>query len=388
MKVIYICDGFPSVYESQVLELLTYMQSQGIDVTLMQGCKNKSERLMIEACLKRHEALNVVWYTSFPSYGLFERIHCRNIYKSLISIPDYASAVIHVRDELSCYLLKQVLIRHQLPNPLLIDIRSALFEEFEYRIANLSGLRKMLFKIQLRYWKRFCRKLFACDTLPITITSVSPLLNESISAHFPECRYQKVCHPNIAGRQFVFNPEKGKEIRRRFGFADNDMVVICSSNGGAIWQKDTQLIRCLVKKGYKVINLSPKNLNIDGCITMTVPFTDMPDYLSAADIAVLWRDDVFMNNCASSSKFSEFAAMGLYVIHNRSVAVATNFITENNAGVLCKDLESVSIDKNVVMSRRKERYEAGQRIFSVRYLGQSYINEYQKLLGSKRKIKR
>lgn len=388
LKVIYICSGDVSVYEAQVLELLTYLQSQGIDVTLMQGHKSQNERLALEAKLNRHKALNVVWFKSKPTYKFEERKVVRKVFKKLISIPNYKNAVVHVRGEHMGYILKQVLIKYGLSIPVLIDIRAVVYEELKYKVLNKSGVRKVLSKIQEKYYEYFYLRLFSSDLLPIVITSVSPLINEYISKHYPECRYKMVCHPNIAGSQFVFTPEGRDEIRKKYGFSDNDIVVICASNGGSIWQKDTQVISYMLKKGYKVINLSPKAFDMDGCVTTLISFSDMPKYLSAADVAILWRDDTFMNNSASPSKFSEFASMGLYVVHNASVAVATKFITENHAGVLCKEPMDIPIDEDAVMTQRKERYDVGQRAFAVSDLGQSYINTYRNMKSNQTELSR
>ena len=383
MKLIYICGGDVSVYESQVLELLTYLQSHGIDVTLMQGYKHQAEMSALEAKMKKHDGVNVVWFKSKPVYGFMERSQERQIYRALTSIPDYSNAVVHVRSEYLGYIIKQIFIRYNIHLPLLIDIRGVVYEELRYRIIHTAGIRKLLNRVQLRFYRHFYPKLFSKDSLPIALSSVSPLINAYITNNYPECVYRKVFHPNIAGDKFVFTQEGRQEIRKKYGFAEDELVVICSSNGGSVWQKDSTIIGHLVKNGYKVINLSPNPLNMEGCITTLIPFTDMPKYLSAADIAILWRDDTFMNNSASPSKFSEFASMGLYVIHNRSVAVATDFIAKYNTGVLCNDPEAAiaSIDIESVKTKRQKRCEIGQHTFSVQYLGQSYINTYHQLCG-------
>lgn len=382
MKLIYICSGDVSVYESQVLELLTYLQTQDIDITLLQGYKNATEKESVMVKMQKHEALKVIWYKSKPVYGFMERIQERVLYRALISIGGYQKAVIHVRSEHLGHIVKQMFIKYHLSLPMVIDIRGVVYEETKYRIPHKTGIRKYLNMVQLRYYSHFYPKLFSKDSLPIVLSSVSPLINYYITKNYPTCKYPKVFHPNIAGRQFIYTQEGRKEIRHKYGFADDDIVVICASNGGAIWQKDSMLICHLVNNDYKVINLSPLSFDLDGCITTLVPFTEMPKYLSAADIAVLWREDTFINNSASPSKFSEFASMGLYIIHNRSVAVATKFISENNAGLLCNVPENVvdAIDKNLIRNKRKIRYEAGQQTFSVEHIGQSYIKTYRSLI--------
>ena len=103
----------------------------------------------------------------------------------------------------------------------------------------------------------------------------------------------------------------------------------------------------------------------------------MPKYLSAADVAVLWRDDIPLNNVACPSKFGEFVTMGLYVIHNGTVDIAKNFIEDNDAGIIVKTPEEITIDRSRLGAEpRKNRCNAGYKMFSVECIAKSYISHY------------
>ena len=188
-------------------------------------------------------------------------------------------------------------------------------------------------------------------------------------------------NPNIAGERFIYSPSKRIELRRKFGFKGDDVVAICATGGNSVWQKDRLMVNNLVKKGVKVINLSKVTLDLDNVVSKTVPFSEMPDYLSAADIAILWRDDTFMNNSASPSKFSEFACMGLYVIHNSSVVVATKHIVDTGAGILLKSVDDDFELGNIGFYSKMRSYwiEKGKHTFGIEYIGNSYLGIYAKL---------
>ena len=110
-------------------------------------------------------------------------------------------------------------------------------------------------------------------------------------------------------------------------------------------------------------------------ISTIVPFSQMPAMLSAADIAVLWRDDTFINQSASPSKFSEFAAMGLYVIHNGSVAVATQYLKESGAGLIVRDMAEIcNLPSLQYLHNHRAKWIAdGKKAFGVMEIGCSLL---------------
>lgn len=127
-----------------------------------------------------------------------------------------------------------------------------------------------------------------------------------------------------------FSVSYRNEIRNRYDIKDNELLAICLSGGDSLWQQDKSNIDTLISKGIRVISLSKKVFDNEKCISLFVPFQDVPKYLSAADIGILWRDRTFINYSASPSKLSEFAASGLFIIHNGSVNIAEEYI-ENMA---------------------------------------------------------
>lgn len=380
MKLIYVCLGDVSVFEAQVLELLRQMQKRNVYVSLLLGYKDQKEKESYLRKLKGYSDVHVFWTKSFPMYSYYEKKASNALYKGLLQIPNLEHSVIHIRSEYAGYLLKKIAIEKNLTNRIVIDARAIVLEELKYKSNLLPFKRRICNLLQLRYVRRFYAELFKDDRrCDIAISSVSPKINEYIRQYYPKCSYSLYFNPNIAGGQFVFDENARKKKREELGVSDDEVLAICSSNGAALWQKDFKVVNCLCEKGIRVLNLSKNDYGLDSCITKTVPFSQMPEYLSAADVAVLWRDDVMMNQVASPSKFSEFAAMGLYVVHNASVYVATDYIKRTGNGLLVNRIEDIKNNKfnsDEIFSKRKSRVQEGRQCFGVDGIIQSYIDIY------------
>lgn len=386
MNLIYVSKGDVSVYDSQVVALLKHYLDYGISVTLIEGYKTEREHKSLLSKTKILKGCKIVWFESMPSYSVFIPKICRNLEKALMSCAFTEDTVLHVRGGEMASLVKRIFLKRHIDVPILVDVRGVVYEEIKYRIQKLSFIKGLRYRLQKGYFLSLYQTLFRKDNANIGISSVSPLINDYISKHYPFCSYKKYFHPNIAGTQFSYNEEGRIRIRNKYGIGAEEPVAICSTNGNGIWQKDYVVIQKLVNQGVKVINLSNFDPHIKGCISTKISFTEMPDYLSSADYAVLWRDNTFMNNSASPSKFSEFAVMGLYVIHNKSVNVAERYIQETGAGLLVDNLSDIDVTTfNIkeIRSHRTTFIKEGRRRFGIEALGPSYIRVYKELLKSK-----
>lgn len=379
--VIYVSSGDVSVYESQVLELLKYfILHKKLNVMLMQGYSSKDEKMKLERKISNYPVLagRILWYRSYPAYPAFESLHLHSIKKAFLSIPNVNQYVVHVRAEFTGYLVQKAIRRLGCVNKIVIDFRAVVLEELRYKLSSSSvrGLRKMLILLQKKYWKRFYNSFFSARDCNLVISSVSSAINEYIRERYPQCPYPLTVHPNIAGIQFVYSEVERARVRQELGIPEDALVAICATGSNAIWQKDGETIETLIKRGVTVINLSNNKLDIKGCITTKIPFAQMPAYLSAADMAVLWREHDFINWSASPSKLSEFAAMGLYIIHNKSIANAVHYIEATGAGYLVDNVSDIHWG-DYLNSCRSERVASGLQFFSVETIAESYIYLYK-----------
>jgi len=375
MRLVYVCGGDCSVFESQVMELLDYYQQTGIDVTLFEGYSTEDERVSLEKKIMRHASIRVMWFKTYPFYPIFLSASIKAFQEALYKMHDLSDVRFHVRGGLQGYLVCEALRKDNIELPVLVDIRGVRVEEMKYLIVRQTGFRQLLSKIQMAYFERMTHKFYMGNYPQVTITSVSPVINDYLHSSYAECLYPMYVHPNIAGLAFEYSEEQRHQIRNEFHIGLSEVVAICATGGNGLWQKDYQVIEHLVKQGIKVINLSKEKIDIEGVISTIVPFSQMPAMLSAADIAVLWRDDTFINQSASPSKFSEFAAMGVYVIHNGSVAVATQYLRECGAGLIVRDMAEIcNLPSLQYLHNHRAKWIAdGKKAFGVMEIGYSLL---------------
>lgn len=361
--------------EAQVLSLLEYYRNTNkfSDIILLQGFKSISEKDALKRKLNGFKS-KIVWFKSWPGYTVFQYFAFSSISKVLDRLTLDDETIIHVRGELYGAIIHQYLCKKKSDAKFLVDLRGVTFEEVDkYYLHNF-----LLKKNKILLFKKAYRKINR--NIPITVVSEA-FKKYLIKQHgFNE---QDICvHPNIAGGQFIFNQKLRQKIRKELGLYENEIVAICSSNGAEAWQKDKDVIMPLITLKVKVINLSSIHQEIPGVINKFVSFKSMPGYLAAADIAILWRDNNVVNEVASPSKFSEFAAMGLWVIHNGTVRIASDFIRQNNAGIIVNSIDEITEKQIGSFSNYDRTYYStiGRKIFGVENIAKSYIMHYEKIL--------
>ncbi|MDB4498319.1 hypothetical protein N9251_03150, partial [Gammaproteobacteria bacterium] len=365
--------------EAQVLELLNYYLSNDIfeSLILLQGYKRETEKKALCEKLKHYSQIEIKWFKSYPNYSFFNILAYRSLKKVLIEASIDVKTVIHTRGEVYGSFAKRFLKKTKLPINLLVDIRGVSIDEISiYRKSNKFLKQNKVYNLLNHYQ-------YLKNNNDTAITVVSNHAKDYFVGkyHFDET---KICvHPNIVGKQFQFSLKKRHEIREKLGVTNDQLIALCSSNGAAAWQKDEMIMRKLVSQGIFVLNLSPKKVDIEGVHTMKVPFQEMPAYLSAADISVLWREDNPVNNTASPSKMSEFAAMGLYVIHNNTVGIASEYINKSKAGVLINDVNQLdTIDfTDIFLEKRKNWCQQGLELFGIEKLASSYTKNYKDIIN-------
>ncbi len=382
-KIIYISNPINSaVVQSQVYELLEYYVNLDLfeEVILIQIYNNKPNYQYAKNTLKKYHFKKIFIRGKFgllvPYNPLQTKI--KKVIQKLIIDNNF---IIHVRTEMLGYFVINTLKCINKPLNVLIDIRGTTYEEIDYRMKlekNKPIYSNIYFKLAKKSYKKL--PLFYAKN-NVTISVVSEKLKEYlINNNFNN---PILVHPNIASNKFKFNIMDRKKIRQKLNLNDNQIVVVMSSSGGNIWQKDHLLINYFSnKENYTIINLSKTPVNKRGVINMFIPYEKMPEYLSAADIAILWRDNIILNNCSSPSKFSEFAAMGLYIIHNNSVDLATNYIIKNNAGYVTEDIDKIEINASLILNinERIKRSIVGQNKFGINNIAKSYYKSYLNII--------
>jgi hypothetical protein len=374
MKLIYINSDNSSVTEAQVFSLLKHYKhiNEIEELTLLQGFRDVSEKDSLTKKLGNFK-FNTVWFKRWHGYTFFRYLAYYTFSKALKKLKLDEETVIHVRGEIYGAIAQKFVKKNASPAKLLIDIRGVGYEEVNNYYAHNSMLRNN----KARFFKESFNQIKNSQITVVSKAFKNYLVDDHGFKAFNIC-----VHPNIASEQFTFDLDLRKQTRDKLQFSADKIVAICSSGGGSAWQKDNELITPLLNLGIQVINLSSKNVEISGVINKMVPFAEVPAYLAAADIAVLWRDDNVVNNVASPSKLSEFACMGLWLIHNGTVKIGLDYINDTNAGLIIDSSEELTADKIKIFSDTDRVYHAavGRKTFGVEFVAASYVETYQKLL--------
>lgn len=372
-RLIYVSSPYSgAVVEGQVYELLEYYKKQDWfeDVLLLQSYTNHEDRRKGEEILKKFTfRKKSFWMNPFYPFFYFKSI---NSLRNALDGEVLQNTVFHVRGGVYGRYVRSALPEKFQNLLILVEFRGLLSNEIMYTTKpNITEIIKR--NIKLRHIKR-CNKIMQSDSR-ILYTAVSPLLREIEvdQEHFK--RNTISVHPNLVASCFKFNIEQRSEIRRQLGIPDDKILIVTSSGESGAWQKDIDIIDELTSKGYTILNLSKKEVDNPNVITRFVSHTEMPAYLSAGDAALLWRDDVPLNNVACPSKFSEFAVMGLYIIHNKTVDIVTQFTSKFNCGIGVDNPEEINLTKDLFSGEnRRKRCEAGQGIFSIEVIAESYCS--------------
>ena len=357
-QYIYVNLGDCSVYESQVLELLQHIQNNyDLDVWLYQGYHSELEKIKLEKKLAKYN-IDVKWFRAYPKYiGVWwlTKITFASLLKS-ITIDK--NVYFHVRGLETGVLLKYPLMRLGLLGHLLVDVRGVPIEEnIIYGRNPIKALLKRCF------YTTIIHQLIRYQQPKIT--AVSEKLKEYLVQYYHFDNNISV-HPNICSHAFVYNEKVRSSIREELGVKNDELLFLCATGGGAAWQNDKIMIEKLAHAGYKFINLSPNKIEITNVYSRVVPFDHMPYYLSAADVAILWREDNPVNNVASPSKFSEFAVMGLYVIHNGTVDLAKTYIEKNKSGCIAEEIADIIMPTiQELVEKRSSWINAGRTMFGI-----------------------
>ena len=155
---------------------------------------------------------------------------------------------------------------------------------------------------------------------------------------------------------FSYNSDARLQIRKELGIADNEKV-ICYSGGLSIWQKIPEIIKCFdliagLRDDVKFLFLTRQVDELEKMISVTKQvknryiarsclLKEVPGYLSAADLGIIIRDNIPVNNVASPIKIGEYLSCGLPVILTDGIGDYSDMIRETGVGVvLSGDVEN------------------------------------------------
>lgn len=365
-NLIYICIGIPSVFDSQVLELLSEISRYSIfnRIILLVGIKNEIDKKKLND-KKINDNIIVKTFNSYPNYPIFNFLIRKSLKKTIRELKlDIKKCIFHIRGELIAYHLINSL--PDIKENILVDIRGTSIEEVREYYSKNSFQKKL----KIYNYKNALGLLNSFNKISVVSSSLKRYLIKNYNVVSEKINII----PSQAGRDFKFSKELRQKTRQELLIDDNTLLFVFSSGGGANWQ-NMQLVEHLCRQGYRILNLSNKRTEHPNVINKFVSYQEMPAYLNAADIAIIWRDASLVNQVASPVKFSEYVCCGLPVIANEAVHSITNFIQKNKCGIIINNFNDLTKEKiyKLVELNREEISKAAQITFSV----YSVVNMYK-----------
>ena len=239
--------------------------------------------------------------------------------------------IFHTRGEVMAWHLSKILDVKYRKN-IIPDIRGAGVEE----IKEFSKLRFLKKTLKIYNYNSAFKNLNKFNQL----SAVSIFLKEYLVNNYKIDPVNIRITPSLAGPNFLFDQLQRTKFRNELNLSNDDILVVFSSGGTANWQNN-DILKILAEKGLKVLNLSKKKIEHKNVINKFVSYSEVPFYLNAADVAIIWRDKSIVNKVASPVKFSEYVCCGLPVIANESVDMIKDYIKKNSCGLLINSLDDI-----------------------------------------------
>lgn len=392
MKLIYISEYYSeSIIYTQVFALLNHYIESGLldEIIFLAGIKYHDKNT--DEIIKRlDKKIKISYYKHYPDYPAFSYFTQRSLMNALKKINGIQDFIIHVRSLRESYHVYSALKKMKISTKKIIaDIRGATYEEtLEYSIRN-----KFLKKQKLKLISQSLKNLSNISNVSCVSNSLKaylenklthiPMLNENATyaignANIQDKKTQVFVNSCLATNEFAFNQSYRESIRKELDLKDNEILLVLSSGGNGRWQNTENTINQLYNK-YKVLNLSKSHIDHPNVINKFVSYNDVPKYLCAADVAVVWREPTITNKVASPVKFSEFVCCGLPVITNNSIELIRDYVLEHDSGLVLNSLEELNDEKlkHILKIDRNLLSQTGRNRFNIDVISQQYINLYK-----------
>ncbi len=374
--LIYFCKGIESVFDSQVLELIISLNEKKVfeKVYLFLGIKSQLESKEFQK-RKLPKEIGIVFFKVYPNYAFFNFLSRRAISKALKRMDfNLEESIFHVREEILTWHIRKILNR-KYRNKILPDIRGACLEEI---------MENDTLKFPQKYFKIWNFKRALNDLRKFQkISAVTEALKKYLIKKYKINSDNIVITPNLAGKNFSFDLIKRMQIRKSLNLNINDILILFSSGSTQKWQnwQDINALKTLADKGMKIFNLSKYEILHKNIINKFVEYYEVPSYLNAADIAIIWSNKRTVSEVRSPVKFSEYICCGLPIIANDSVDMVTDYIKRSSFGSLLNDLNELDQEKIKVLKslNRQEIAIKGMEWLGVETISQKYLGIYSSL---------
>lgn len=201
----------------------------------------------------------------------------------------------------------------------------------------------------------------------------------------------------IDTRMFKFNPEARSRIRRELHWDNNKVLVYCG--GSNAWQRLPDVMRLMRdaldrNPSVRFLFLTTVAADLQAqaqvaglpashFVIRSVPYQGVPEWMSAADMAVILRDNILLNHVASPIKMAEYLACGLPVACSEAIGDISELVSRETLGVVLPsagDLQAsclLEFLRGIQASDRQRCIDFAARHFS----WETYLPVYEKVFA-------
>jgi len=398
LKVLYITyDGINDpLGKSQILPYLKRLGKGGIDIFLLSFEKSKDNNLFMAKDLKKElSAFNISWIPVKFHKGpfvakLWDMIlgiwyAARVIYKNRIKI-------VHARGHFPAFI--PLFLKRVFPMRFIFDMRGLWVEEkVDAGMLPEKGLRYGITK-----WLEKMLFLSADEIIVLTqalkdrLDRYPYLKKRCISITvIPTCVDLELFHPanGFKKTDVVFKDRFVVSYFGSIGTYYNFLAVLDFYKALSARFKNAHLLvmsntsPSFVRKIIERSGISSERYHLD-----SVPYEDVPRWLRASDVSLIFYNRRYSREGCSPTKFAEYLACGLPVVINSGIGDVDRIVKRHKLGVVIDDFNETSyssavsklsnlIEEKTLLSERCRR--TAEELFSLDKGVSMYFDVYNKL---------
>lgn len=275
--------------------------------------------------------------------------------------------------------------------PLIADLRGIVHYEFTL-YSHGSFLQQLLMKLRAREFLKM--EQFVTNNSDF-IFCVSQNFKQYIIKNYNLHPDKFLVVPTLVNTDlFFYNPIIRNRKRREMNL--DKKIVFVYSGSVVKWQLPEKVVQFFisVKKflpeafllfiTHNIILAKKYLATLDSkdYYLISLPHTDIPSYLNAADIGIILREDNIVNRVACPTKFGEYLTCGLPVVITHGIGDTEDIVTQNNIGKLVR-LDSLNLDLNdikyLINLDRNKIANLGRKLFSIDTYKERILDAYHKL---------
>ena len=371
--LIYISSA---AYESQVVNLLKeVVEYDYFDKITLLISETNDEVWNAQLDKLQNSNIHLKRFKKYPNYHLYNNVQSKEFHNTLKEVLS-DNSIIHIRGEFFARPVRKAIKKLEFKNvKILSDVRGASYEE----TVIYKKRKPFLTKLKLYQQRKTINQLkYYSDYVSV----VSQKLKEYVIDRSNFDRRKIFINHCIAGEEFDYDSDVRQEFRDKLELDKDDILFLFMTGGNSNWQNTDEIINNIADKGYKILNLSKIKFDHKNVISLFVHYSEVPKYLNASDISIVWRNDDVVNNVACPIKFGEYVCCGLPVVANNGVDLINKYIEETEYGIVISDFKEIN-DQNIkrLANLNRETISKNARLlFALKNVVKGYMSLYKEII--------